>query len=57
MKRRQDEDMLRQQDLIEKQKEQARCVIFKVIFCILTVKHILDDEVRISRTLDQRVAV
>ena len=54
MKRRQDEDMLRQQDLIDKQKEQARYEL------IIPVSHDLIDIMlsflgaRISQTLDQR---
>ena len=54
MKRRQDEDMLRQQDLIDKQKEQARYEL------IIPVSHDLIDIMlsflgaRISQTPDQR---
>ena len=56
MKRRQDEDMMRQQDLIDKQKEQAR---YELIF---SVSHDLIDIMlsflgaRISQTPDQRPA-
>ena len=56
MKRRQDEDMMRQQDLIDKQKEQAR---YELIF---PVSHDLIDimlsflDARISQTPDQRPA-
>ena len=59
MKRRQDEDMMRQQDLIEKQKEQARYDNVSIVHELVETEtwcFAIAGEAKISRTRGRRAA-